>query len=82
MKGGENYKLNTSYKLIKKRDSQNLSEINSHQHALAVFNALTLKEKCLYLVKVSKRNTSYQALVLLVLAISMFAANYLLSIII
>lgn len=74
--------MNTSYELMKKEHSQNLSEINSHQEALAVFNALTLKEKCLYLVKVSKRNTSYQALVLLVLAISIFAANYLLSIII
>nr|WP_312577560.1 hypothetical protein [Sedimentibacter sp.] len=81
-KGGENYKMNTSYKLIKKGHGQNLSEINSHQHALAVFNELTLKEKCLYLVKVSKRNTNYQALALLVSAISIFAANYLLSVII
>lgn len=74
--------MNTSYELIKKGHSQNLSEINSHQDDLAVFNALTLKEKCLYLVKASNRNTSYQALVFLVLAISIFAANYLLSVII
>lgn len=81
-KGVENYKMNTSYKLIKKKHNQNLSEKNSHQDSLAVFNTLTLKEKCLYLVKVSKRNTGYQVLVLLVSAISIFAANYLLSIII
>ncbi len=74
--------MNTSYKLTKKGYSQELSEINSNQHALDAFNELTLKEKCLYLVKVSKRNTSYQALVLLVLAISIFAANYLLSVMI
>ncbi len=81
-RGGENYKMNTSYELIKKRHRRNLSEINIHHDALAGFNSLTLKEKCLYLVKVSKRNTSYQALVLLALATSIFAANYLLSIII
>lgn len=74
--------MNTSYELIKKGHSQNLSKINIHRDALAGFNELTLKEKCLYLVKVSKRNTCYQALVLLILAISIFAANYLLSVII
>lgn len=74
--------MNTSYKLIKNGHIQSLSEKNSHKDALAVFKELTLKEKCLYFVKVSKRNTSYQALVLLVLSVLIFAANYLLSVII
>ena len=73
--------MNTSYELIKKGHSQNLSEINIHKDTLAGFDELTLKEKCLYLVKISKRNTSYQTLVLLALTLSIIAANYLFSMI-
>jgi hypothetical protein len=51
---------------------------NSHHKALAVFNALTLKEKCLYLIKISKRNTGYQTLALMGLTLMVIAVNYLL----
>lgn len=77
--------MNTLYGLIQNRQDMNTSGTirkNSQNEALAVFNALTLKEKCLYLIKISKRNTSDQALVLMGLALSIIAVNYLFSIII
>ncbi|MBA1337036.1 MAG: hypothetical protein HPY66_3472 [Firmicutes bacterium] len=77
--------MNTLYGLIQNRQDMNTSGTirkNSQNEALAVFNALTLKEKCLYLIKISKRNTSDQALVLMGLALSIIAVNYLFSVII
>jgi len=53
----------------------------SQHEAIAVFNALTLKEKCLYLVKISKRNTGYQTLGLMGLTLVIIAANFLLTMI-
>jgi hypothetical protein len=55
---------------------------NNQNEALTVFNALTLKEKCLYLVKISKRNTGYQSIVLMGLALVIIAANYLFTMIV
>lgn len=46
--------------------------------AVAVFNTLTLKEKCLYLVKISKKNTSLQVLGLMGLTLLIITADYLL----
>jgi hypothetical protein len=46
--------------------------------ALPGFYALTLKEKCLYLIKISKRNTSRQTLVLTGAALLVLAVDYLL----
>ncbi len=60
---------NTSGAILK--DSQN--------EVLAGFNVLTFKEKCLYLIKISKRNTSYQALVLMGLTLMIIAMDYLVS---
>lgn len=39
---------------------------------------LTLKEKCLYLVKISKKNTSLHAIWLMGLILIIITANYLL----
>ncbi len=50
---------------------------NSRPEALADFNALTVKEKCLYLAKISKRNTSYQTLVVMGFTLLILAAEYL-----
>lgn len=75
----------TSYGLIENKQAMNTSNTirkNNHHNALAVFNALTLKEKCLYLSKISKRNTSYQTLVLMGLTLSIIAVDYLFSIVI
>lgn len=51
------------------------------KEALAVFTPLTIKEKCLYLIKTSKRNTAYQTIVLLGLALMVLTVHYLLQII-
>ena len=70
------------YGLIQNEHYRNTSKSirkKSPNEALAVFNALTLKEKCLYLIKTSKRNTSYQALVLTGLTIVIIAVEYLVS---
>ncbi|MBB6218346.1 hypothetical protein HNQ80_004510 [Anaerosolibacter carboniphilus] len=72
--------MNTLYGLTHNKQCMNTSEAtrkNSQNEALAVFNALTLKEKCLYLIKISKRNTGYQALVLMGLTLVIIAADYL-----
>lgn len=77
--------MHTLYGLIQNKQSLNTLKAikkNSHQEALAVFNALTLQEKCLYLIKISKRNTSYQALVLMGLTLGIIAVEYLFSLII
>ncbi|MEA4848656.1 MAG: hypothetical protein VB106_15615 [Clostridiaceae bacterium] len=73
--------MNTIFGQIKSKYSLNPGNISSRHNALAVFNDLTLKEKCLYLVKISKRSTSYQALALLALILSIIATNYLFSMI-
>ncbi|MBR0600576.1 hypothetical protein [Sinanaerobacter chloroacetimidivorans] len=52
---------------------------NSHREVLPGFHALTLKEKCLYLVKISKRNTSHQMLVVAGLTVLALAADYLMQ---
>lgn len=61
--------------------SSKLDGIYSNDSSPAVFNALTLKEKCQYLIKISKRNTGYQTLVLLGLTLSVIALDYLITII-
>lgn len=71
--------MNTLYGLIHRKQYRNTSKAdrkNSQNEALAVFNALTLQEKCLYLIKISKRNTSYQALVLMGLALMIITTDY------
>ncbi|AOY78087.1 hypothetical protein [Clostridium formicaceticum] len=71
--------MNTLYGLIHRKRYRNTSKAdrkNNQSEALAVFNALTLQEKCLYLIKINKRNTSYQALVLMGLALMIIATNY------
>ncbi|MEL7565155.1 MAG: hypothetical protein AAGU27_09755 [Dehalobacterium sp.] len=77
--------MNTLYGLIpnNKQRMNTLKAIrkNSHPEALAVFNALTLKEKCLYLVKISKRKTSYQTLALMGLTLLVIAVDYLFTMI-
>lgn len=50
----------------------------SDYEALAGLNALTLKEKCLYLIKISKRNTSDQTLVVTGLTFLVMTVGYLL----
>jgi len=75
--------MNTLYGLIENKQSINTSQAigrSSQNEALAVFNALTLKEKCLYFIKISKRNTSYQTLVLMGSTLTIIAVNYLFSI--
>ena len=69
--------MNTIFGQIKSKYSLNPGNISSRHNALAVFNDLTLKEKCLYLIKISKRSTSYQALALLALILSIIATNHL-----
>ncbi|OPX89849.1 MAG: hypothetical protein A4E53_01364 [Pelotomaculum sp. PtaB.Bin104] len=72
--------MNTSYRLINNKLYMNTSEPireKSQHEALAVLNTLTLKEKCLYLVKISKRNTGFQALGLMGLTLLIIAADYL-----
>ncbi|MBZ2174630.1 hypothetical protein K8M07_05145 [Schnuerera sp. xch1] len=63
--------------LIKSKYSPSFYKEDSHNDALEVFNALTLKEKCQYLIKISKRNTSHQSLVLLGLTLLAFTVDYL-----
>lgn len=77
--------MNTLHGLIPNKQSVNTLKAirkKSQNEALAVFQALTLKEKYLYLMKISKRNTSYQALVLMGLTLSIIAADYLFSMLI
>ncbi|MEG6512728.1 hypothetical protein [Desulforamulus ruminis] len=75
--------MNTLYGQINNKQYMNTAkpkpkaEKSKHQ-AVAVFNTLTLKEKCLYLVKISKRNTGYQALGLMGLTLLIIATDYLL----
>ncbi|AGL01760.1 hypothetical protein [Desulfoscipio gibsoniae] len=72
--------MNTLYGQINSKQYMNTSEPikeNSKHEAVAVFNTLTLKEKCLYLVKISKRNTGYQALGLMGLTLLIIATDYL-----
>lgn len=76
--------MNNLYRLINNKQYMNTSEPireKSQHEALAVFNTLTLKEKCLYLVKISKRNTCYQALGLMGLTLLIIAADYLFTMI-
>ncbi|WP_207644291.1 hypothetical protein [Desulfolucanica intricata] len=76
--------MNTLYGLINNKQYMNTSEPirekNQHE-ALAVFKTLTLKEKCLFLVKISKRNTGFQALGLMGLTLLIIAVNYLFTMI-
>lgn len=72
--------MNTLYGQINNKQYMNTSEPireKSKHEAVAVLNTLTLKEKCLYLVKISKRNTSYQALGLMGLTLLIIATDYL-----
>ncbi|ATW24768.1 hypothetical protein [Candidatus Formimonas warabiya] len=72
--------MNTLYGLIRNKQCVNTSKVvrtKSHHEAFAVFNALTLKEKCLYMIKVSKRNTSYQTLALMGVTLVIIAVDYL-----
>ncbi len=72
--------MNTLYGLGQNRKSLNpLKPIgkNGRQEVLADFNALTLKEKCLYLIKISKRNTEYQTIVVTGLTLLAMAVDYL-----
>ncbi|MFZ7104938.1 MAG: hypothetical protein ACOWWO_20050 [Peptococcaceae bacterium] len=72
--------MNILYGLIQNKrclNTEKVIEKKSRQEAFAVFNALTLKEKCLYLIKISKRNTGYQALVLMELILVIIAVDYL-----
>ncbi|MCR6544525.1 hypothetical protein [Dehalobacterium formicoaceticum] len=50
----------------------------SKHEAAGIFNALTMKEKCLYLVKISKKNTRFQALGLMGLTLLIITVDYLL----
>ena len=77
--------MNTLYGLTHNRQYMNTLKAirkNIENEALAVFNALTLKEKCLYLVKTSKRNTGYQTLALMGLTLVIVAVDYLFTTII
>lgn len=77
--------MNTLYGLTQSKQNISTSKTggnNSWNQALAVFNTLSLKEKCLYLMKISKRNTSRQILVLTGLTLSIIAGEYLFSLII
>lgn len=72
--------MNTLYGLRQNRKSmgtwKDIKKNNDHE-ALPGFHALTLKEKCLYLIKLSKRNTSHQALVVMGLTLLAVAVDYL-----
>ncbi len=72
--------MNTSYRLSQNKQGlgtwKTAGDKSSHE-ALPGFQALTLKEKCLYLIKISKRNTSRHALVLTGLALLALAVDYL-----
>lgn len=77
--------MNTLYGLIHNKQYKNTSKVtrkNNQNEAFAVFNALTLKEKCLYLVKISKRNTGHQVLGLMGLTLFIIAVDYLFAMII
>lgn len=78
--------MNTLYGLLQHRQSMNTSNTlhtlksmrkNSYHEALGVFNALALKEKCLYMIKITKRNTSRQTLAVMGLTLMVIAVNYL-----
>ena len=55
-----------------------IAEKDRRKEALPGFRALTLQEKCLYLIKISKRNTSHQTLVVTGLTLMVLAVDYLL----
>lgn len=73
--------MSTSHETINNKQymntSKSLREKSKHE-GVTVFKALTLKEKCLYLVKISKRNTRYQALGLMGLTLLIITGDYLL----
>ncbi|HWQ78220.1 MAG TPA: hypothetical protein VN381_05355 [Anaerovoracaceae bacterium] len=72
--------MNTSYGLNPKKQGigtwKAAGDKSSHE-ALPGFSALTLKEKCLYLIKISKRNTSRHTFMLTGLALLFLAVDYL-----
>ncbi|MFZ5969935.1 MAG: hypothetical protein ACOYVK_22475 [Bacillota bacterium] len=77
--------MNTLHGLIHSKQYKNTSKAvggTRQNEALEVFDGLTLKEKCLYLIKISKRNTGHQALVLMGLMSAVIAADYLFTMII
>lgn len=56
-------------------DATEADKKTGRKETLTVFNALRLKEKCLYLMKISKRNTCYKALVLMGFMLVMIAVG-------
>lgn len=74
--------MNTLGGLIQSKQYLNTPNVISQNETLALFDALTLKEKCLYLVKISKRNTGYQTILLTVLTLVFMGVEYLFSILI
>ncbi|WP_347490219.1 hypothetical protein ABDB91_03315 [Desulfoscipio sp. XC116] len=73
--------MDTLYGQINNKQYMSTSEPigeKSRHETVAVFNTLTLKEKCLYLVKVSKRNTGFQVIGLMGLTLLIIATDYLL----
>lgn len=77
--------MNALYGLIQtgqKVSRMKASRKDSPKEALAGFKALKFKEKCLYLMKISKRNTGSQALILMGLTLFVIGFNYLISMII
>lgn len=74
--------MGTLYGLIQSKQYKNRSKAirkNDQNEALEVFKGLTMKEKCLYLVKITKRNTGYQALGMMGLTLTIIAVDYLLA---
>ncbi|KAB3535250.1 hypothetical protein F8154_07355 [Alkaliphilus pronyensis] len=72
--------MGTLYGLIQSKQYKNTSKAirkNNQNEALTVLKGLTLKEKCLYFVKVTKRSTGYQALGIMGLTIITIALDYL-----
>jgi len=53
------------------------AKVSIRREVLPGFHDLTLKEKCLYLMKISKRNTGRQTFAVMGLAIAALAVNYL-----
>ncbi len=75
-------KMNTLHGLIQNKQYTSKTIVkDSLNETLSVFKALTLKEKCLYLIKISKRNTGHQTFVLMVLTLVFIAVDYLFSLI-
>ncbi len=74
--------MGTLYGLINNKQYKTTSKAiskNNKNEALEVFKGLTLKEKCLYFVKISKRNTGYQTLGLMGLTLTVIAVDYILA---